>query len=93
MKGFEPVTYRDCDIPCIDTWRVEQVRESALRAYLELEKRGQIVLRYPVRIFKKSGRVEIRYLAAFPHEWTLEALADAEAKIRQGKPEQQRMAV
>jgi len=93
MKGFEPVTYRDCDVPCVDTWRVEHVRGSALHAYLELEKRGQIVLRYPVRLFKKSGCVEIRYRAAFPHEWALEALADAELKVKLGKPEQQKFAV
>ena len=93
MKPLVPVTPADCNRPCVDTWRLEQLRDTAMRAYLGLERRGQIVMRYPVRIFQKSGRVEIRYLAALPHEWTLEELARTEEKIGGGLKVQLMMAL
>jgi len=92
MQKPERVTRADCDIPCVDTWRLALARETAMRAYLDLERRGQIAIQYPVRISERSGCVEIRYLAALPHDWTLEALAEAEERIVAAW-RQQRMAV
>ena len=58
------------------------LRDTAMRAYLELDRRRTIELQYPVRVYQKSERVEIRYLAAMPHDWTLEMLAEMEERLK-----------
>ena len=78
IEGCTPVP---CEFPCVDKWRIDQVRETALRAYLELQRVGDIKIQYPVRVKERSAIIEIRYLAAFPHGWTLEELKKAEKRM------------
>ncbi len=76
-----------CEFPCVDAWPLALVRPTALLAYRELERLEQIAIQYPVSL--RKDRVEIRYLAALPHEWTREGLKRAEDELKEALSEEQ----
>lgn len=71
------------DIPCVDAWGLDKLRETALKAYLLLEADDGIRIQYPVIVNMWANNLTIRYNALISQRHARERLKALEREIVQ----------
>jgi hypothetical protein len=69
------------DIPCVDVWGIDKLRETALQAYLLLEADDGIRIQYPVVVDMRANNLTIRYNALVSQRHARERLKALEREI------------